>query len=150
MRLRKQLLTYDHRRSIPGELIGGVISDKLQSRKRKQLNRDPPAEHRLWGSYFGFAMVIIGLLVFTIQLDHAKDGHWNVTPLVGIVFAGLGNQIITTILVTCKTNERREKIPGLANIAVDAVDCYSQDADEIGVLVNFVRYGWGFVSATYP
>ncbi|KAH6896737.1 putative MFS transporter [Thelonectria olida] len=113
--------------SIPGELIGGVISDKLQSRKRKQLKRDPPAEHRLWGSYFGFAMVVIGLLVFTIQLEHAKDGHWNVTPLVGIVFAGLGNQIITTILVTY------------------AVDSCPSEADDIGVLVNFVRYGWGFI-----
>ena len=47
-------------------------------------------------------MVIIGLLIFTIQLHNAKDGHWNITPLVGIALAGFGNQVITTILITCE------------------------------------------------
>lgn len=45
-------------------------------------------------------MVIVGFLVFTIQLQNATK--WNITPLIGLAFAAFGNQIITTILITCK------------------------------------------------
>ncbi|KAH8799675.1 putative MFS transporter [Xylogone sp. PMI_703] len=113
--------------AIPGEFIGGTTSDLLQNRERKKRASAAAPEYRLWGSYFGFATVIIGLWVFTIQLQHATQGHWNITPLVGVAFAAFGNQIITTILVTY------------------AVDTHPEQSDNIGVFVNLVRYGWGFI-----
>jgi hypothetical protein len=46
---------------------------------------------------------------------------------VGIAIAAVGNQIVTTVLVTY------------------AVDCHTEHAASIGVFVNMVRSTWGFV-----
>jgi hypothetical protein len=53
---------------------------------------------------------------------------WNVTPVIGAAIASFGNQIITTTLTTF------------------AVDSYREKSADIGILVNFIRQTWGFVS----
>lgn len=113
--------------TIVGEQIGGRMSDLWMSMRRRKLNgRSPEPEYRLWLSYFGFVLCVIGVVVFLVQLYNA--GHtWNVTPLIGVGIAAAGNQVVTTVLVTY------------------AVDCYRQDAASVGVFITFVRQIWGFI-----
>lgn len=139
-----------------GIIIGSVIGEQLAGRgsdfwmtwkaKKMGVDRRPPPEWRLWLSYAGFLLAMVGLLVFGIRTEQAPHGHWNVTPIVrsrcaqdsteidladveqvGIAIAAVGNQIVTTILVTY------------------AVDCYSEHAASIGVFVNVFRSTWGFI-----
>jgi Major Facilitator Superfamily len=113
--------------SVLGEQLGGRGSDFFMRRASAKLgrNRHVAPEHRIWVSYLGFVAVIIGLVVFCVQVDSLMV--YNVTPIVGIGIAAFGNQIITTVLVTY------------------AVDCHQEHAASIGVFINLVRSTWGFI-----
>ena len=87
--------------AIIGEQSAGPLSDMLMKRRAKQLGHKPAPEYRLWLSHLGFATAIIGLIVFGVQLQNATPGVWNVTPAVGAGIASFGNQVVTTVLVTC-------------------------------------------------
>ncbi|KAF7197026.1 Efflux pump vrtL [Pseudocercospora fuligena] len=114
--------------SIIGEQIGGKLSDVWMGRKAKSLGyRSPQPEYRLWLSYGGFLLAMVGLIVFGVRLEQAPEGHWNVTPIVGIAIAAVGNQIVTTVLVTY------------------AIDCHVEHSASIGVFVNAIRSTWGFI-----
>ncbi|KAI0140457.1 MFS general substrate transporter [Xylariaceae sp. FL1272] len=104
-----------------GEQIGGFCSDRWMRQKRATT-----AEFRLWLSYFGYALSIVGLAVFLAQIASAGK-TWNITPTVGAGVASAGNQIVTTILITY------------------AVDCHRHEAAAIGVFITFVRQIWGFI-----
>lgn len=113
--------------TIIGEQMGGRVSDLWMTRgRRTRKGRSPPPEHRLWLSYFGYVLCIVGVVVFLVQLYYAGT-TWNVTPLIGVGICSAGNQIITTVLVTY------------------AVDCYRSDAASVGVFITFVRQIWGFI-----
>ncbi|CZR55677.1 related to synaptic vesicle transporter SVOP and related transporters (major facilitator superfamily) [Phialocephala subalpina] len=113
--------------SVLGEQFGGRGSDFWMRRAGKKVGRSGVvrAERRIWVSYPGFMTVIIGLVVFCVQVEHLS--HYNVTPIVGIAISAFGNQIITTVLVTY------------------AVDCHHEHAASIGVFINLVRSTWGFI-----
>jgi len=113
--------------SVIGEQLGGRGSDLWMRRQKSRGDRSGLAspEYRLWISYAGFATVICGLVVFTVQAD--KIQSYNVTPIVGLAISAFGNQIITTVLVTY------------------AVDCHHEHAASIGVFINLVRSTWGFI-----
>ncbi|KAJ6027626.1 uncharacterized protein N7446_003778 [Penicillium canescens] len=113
--------------SVIGEQMGGVLSDFWMSRRARRIDRKAEPEFRLWLSYFGFALTIIGLIVFLVCTQEAKTGHWNVTPIIGTAISAVGNQLVTTVMVTY------------------AVDCFPQEAASIGVFVTFVRQIWGFL-----
>lgn len=119
--------------TIIGEQLGGRLSDYWMRRQsmalKKKFGGDTRAEpeFRLWLSYFGFMLVIVGEIVFLVRLQQAPQGHWNVTPVVGIAIAACGNQVVTTVLVTY------------------AIDCHLEQAASIGVFVNFVRQVWAFL-----
>lgn len=113
--------------SVIGEQLGGFLSDAWMNRRSRKLNVSPAPEYRLWLSYIGFLMTLIGSVVFLVQTQHAAYLHWNITPLVGIAIGSCGNQIVTTILVTY------------------AVDCLVDEAASIGVFITFVRQIWGFI-----
>lgn len=113
--------------TIIGEQLGGRMSDLWMSRRRKKLHgRSPEPEFRLWLSYFGFTLCVIGLVVFLVQLYYAAN-TWNVTPLIGVGICSAGNQVVTTVLMTY------------------SVDCYRNDAASVGVFITFVRQIWGFI-----
>jgi hypothetical protein len=131
--------------SFIGEQIGGFMSDKWMARRRQQQAKKSgingaedgslPAiggevlvqpEFRLWLSYFGYALAIIGYTVFSVQIGKASSS-WNVTPLVGAAIGAAGNQLVTTVNITY------------------AVDCYRVDAASVGVFITFVRQTWGFI-----
>ncbi|PYH99953.1 MFS transporter [Aspergillus ellipticus CBS 707.79] len=113
--------------SVLGEQLGGVLSDRWMNLRAKKVHRKPEPEHRLWLSYIGFTLCIVGLIVFLVQTQVAKVGHWNVTPIIGIAICAGGNQIVTTVLITY------------------AVDCYHKEAGSVGVFITFVRQIWGFL-----
>ncbi|RKU41670.1 hypothetical protein DL546_004486 [Coniochaeta pulveracea] len=109
--------------SVLGEVVGGHLSDMWMAWRRK---RDPAVkpEFRLWLSYIGFILTIVGDIVFVVQIDRAGN---TITPDIGAAIAGIGNQIVTTVLITF------------------AVDSHREEAASIGVFIIFVRQMWGFV-----
>ncbi|KAF4965953.1 hypothetical protein FSARC_6292 [Fusarium sarcochroum] len=108
-----------------GEFGGGFLSDQWMWR-REGRGRKPEPEYRLWLSYFGYLLVICGVVVFFIQI--AKSGtKWNITPVIGAAIAAVGNQVVTTIMITY------------------AVDCYPSESAAIGVFITFIRQTWGFI-----
>lgn len=112
--------------SVIGEQLGGVLSDFWMNRRAKQIHGRPAPEYRLWLSYSGFVLTIIGLVVFLVRTEQATT--WNVTPLIGAGIAAAGNQIITTVMITY------------------AVDCHHhQESGSIGVFITFVRQILGFI-----
>lgn len=131
--------------SLIGEQIGGFMSDKWMSRRHQQQARKSGIatagnaedgsisgevlvvpEYRLWLAHVGYALSIVGFIVFSVQLGKASD-TWNVTPLVGAAIGAAGNQVVTTVLITY------------------AVDCYRLEAASVGVFITFVRQTWGFL-----
>jgi MFS family permease len=113
--------------SLIGEQMGGALSDYWMTRRQHRLNRKPDPEFRLWLSYFGFALVIIGIVVFLVCTQESPSGHWNVSPIIGTGIGAAGNQLVTTVMVTY------------------AVDCFPQEAASVGVFITFVRQIWGFI-----
>ncbi|KAH7409011.1 major facilitator superfamily domain-containing protein [Cadophora sp. MPI-SDFR-AT-0126] len=113
--------------SVIGEQLGGSLSDYWMKRRANKTGRHPAPEYRLWLSYAGFLMTIIGVVVFLVRTEQAPEHHWNITPVIGIAIAGAGNQIVTTVLVTY------------------AVDCHQDESASIGVFITFVRQIWGFI-----
>ncbi|KAJ7935430.1 major facilitator superfamily domain-containing protein [Mycena leptocephala] len=112
--------------SIIGEQVGGRASDWWMWRRHKKIDTSPPYEFRLWLAYIGYILSIIGVVVFLVQTGKLTD-KWNITPLVGVMICSVGNQIVTTVLITY------------------SVDCYREDSAGVGVFITFVRQIWGFI-----
>ncbi|THY80523.1 putative MFS multidrug transporter [Aureobasidium pullulans] len=112
--------------SIIGEQMFGALSDIWMNRRARSLGRRPTPEYRLWLSHIGYALTIVGIVVFLVQLQSAGK-QFNVTPTVGAGIAAVGVQAVTTVLITY------------------AVDSHQEHAASIGVFVTFVRQTWGFI-----
>lgn len=114
--------------AVIGEQIGGISSDRWMSRRtKKQGGVRPAPEYRLWLSYGGYVLSIVGVIVFLVETGNATPMHWQVSPTVGAGIAAAGTQIVTTVVVTY------------------CVDCYVEDAAAVGVFITFVRQIWGFI-----
>lgn len=113
--------------SVIGEQMGGRMSDFWMSRRSMRLNRKAEPEFRLWLSYFGFALTIIGVIVFLVCTQFSTPGHWSVSPIIGTGIGAVGNQLVTTVMMTY------------------AIDCFPHEAGSIGVFVTLVRQVWGFI-----
>lgn len=113
--------------SVIGEQLGGSLSDYWMNRRARKTGVKPAPEYRLWLSYAGFILTIVGIVVFLVRTQEAPAKHWNITPVIGIAIAGAGNQIVTTVLITY------------------AVDCHQEESASIGVFITFVRQIWGFI-----
>lgn len=112
--------------AVIGEQIGGIMSDAWMNAKARKDGTRPPPEYRVWLSYPGYALSIIGVIVFLVRTFQATT--WNVTPIIGAGIAAAGNQIVTTVLITY------------------AVDCHHErEAGSVGVFITFVRQTWGFI-----
>lgn len=112
--------------SLIGEQVGGRMSDQWMWRRRVRTGKSAPPEFRLWLSYIGYVLSIVGVVIFLVRTWQASN-RWNITPLVGAAIAAVGNQIVTTVLITY------------------AVDCYRVEAAGVGVFITFVRQMWGFI-----
>ncbi|KAF9893413.1 hypothetical protein FE257_011845 [Aspergillus nanangensis] len=113
--------------TVLGEQIGGSMSDYWMNRKTCTLGQRPDPEYRIWLSYPGTILAIVGVIVFLVCTQQALEKHWVVSPIIGTGVAAFGNQLVTTVMVTY------------------AVDSYPQDAGSVGVFITFVRQIWGFI-----
>lgn len=110
-----------------GELMGGVMSDLWMLWRGRHIGHRPAPEFRLWLSYIGFVLAMVGTIVFLVCTEQSRPGKWTVAPLVGTGIASFGNQVVTTVLITY------------------AVDNHPEDAGSVGVFINFARLIWGFI-----
>jgi hypothetical protein len=133
-------------RTLIGEQSGGPLSDFLINKQAKKIGHRPEPEYRLWLSHLGYGTVIVGLIVFGIQLENATPKQWNITPIIGAALIAFGKQIVTTVLITCKffstIREPAERV-------LDAVDCHPEEGSSVGSYMNLVHLIWGFVSSKY-
>ncbi|EAW08468.1 putative MFS transporter [Aspergillus clavatus NRRL 1] len=113
--------------SIIGEQLGGTISDLWMRQRERKIHRKPEPEYRLWLSYIGYILAIVGVVVFLVCTQLSKPNHWEIAPIIGIAIGAAGNQVVTTVLITF------------------AVDCYPQEAGSVGVFITFIRQVWGFL-----
>lgn len=113
--------------SLLGEQLGGSLSDYWMARRARQISKSPSPEFRLWLSYIGFLLTIVGVVVFLVRTEQAPHGHWNITPIIGVAIAAFGNQVVTTVSITY------------------AVDCHHHQAASVGVFITLVRQIWGFI-----
>jgi hypothetical protein len=113
--------------SLLGEQVGGSLSDFWMNSATRRRGSQPAPEYRLWLSYSGFALTIVGVIVFLVQTQNEPAGKWNITPVVGVAIAAFGNQVVTTVLITY------------------AVDCNHTESAAVGVFITFVRQAWGFI-----
>ncbi|RLL99162.1 hypothetical protein CFD26_105262 [Aspergillus turcosus] len=112
--------------SVLGEQLGGRISDLWMRQRERKIRKRPEPEYRLWLSYIGYILSIVGLIVFLV-CTQLSGNHWEVAPIIGIAIGAAGNQVVTTVLITF------------------AVDCYPEEAGSVGVFITFVRQIWGFL-----
>lgn len=113
--------------SVIGEQVGGWTSDHWMQWRSRKIQGAPRPEFRLWLSYLGFLLAILGTVLFLALTARAPKDHWNVGPVVGSGIAAAGNQIVTTVLITY------------------AVDCHTSQASSVGAVINLVRQILGFV-----
>ncbi|KAB8259801.1 major facilitator superfamily domain-containing protein [Aspergillus pseudonomiae] len=113
--------------TVLGEQIGGFIFDYWVNRRARRIRKAPDPEFRLWLSYPGIVLTMVGLIVCLVCTQQASEGHWTVTPIVGTGVAAFGNQVVTAAMVPY------------------AVDCRPDDAGSVGVFINFARQIWGFL-----
>lgn len=112
---------------VVGEQLSGPASDCWMQLLRKRKGHYNPAD-RLWVAYIGFVTVIAGLLVWGFQIQRATT--WDITPCIGVGVASFGNQIQSTILTAY------------------AVDICPHKSANVGILINFARLVYGFVSVS--
>lgn len=115
---------------ILGEQIGGWVSD-LWMKYFHFKNSEKTIEDRLWLSYPGFIIAIVGLIIYGVLLGNITDNTWRFGPLVGLCLASFGLQIITTILVTY------------------AIDSNPANASNIALFITVIRQVFGFVGPFY-
>ena len=113
--------------TVLGELMGGTMSDLWMSHRARRIGHRPAPEFRLWLSYIGFTLAMVGTIIYLVFAEQSQPGKWTVVPLVGTGIASFGNQVVTTVLYTY------------------AVNHHPEDAGSVGVFVNFVRLTWGFL-----
>lgn len=114
---------------ILGEQIGGWVSDYWMKWFRPK--RAFTIEDRLWLSYPGFIIAIIGLSIYGVLLENSRDFTWRFSPLIGLFLASFGLQIVTTVLITY------------------SIDSRPQRASEIVLFITVLRQVFGFVGPFY-
>lgn len=113
-----------------GEQLGGPLSDLFMKRSRLlRQERSTISELRIWAAYIGAAIAISGVLVYTIMLSKAEEGHWTIIPNIGIALAGAGNQIVAIVAIT---------------YAIDKMG--APNAGTVSSAINQYRQIWGFVA----
>lgn len=147
MKIFAKLLTNSS--CILGEIVGGPLSDQWQNWRSKRASSGCALpEDRLWLSHIGAVISIIGLTVFLVTISNATGMHFIISPTIGVGIAGFGVQIITTIVITCMSINLGYSLLVLTlTLPVDCSDCHRETKGlALGVGINLIRCGWGFVS----
>lgn len=119
-----------------GMIIGGILGEQAAGPSsdfmmhlyvQRHAGRRASPEFRLWLSFFGYATVVVGFLVWGFRTADLPPQKYDVSPIVGIGISSFGAQIITTSVFTYM------------------VDSYPAESAEIGIFANVVRQIWGFI-----
>ncbi|KAI3403423.2 hypothetical protein KGF56_003707 [Candida oxycetoniae] len=117
--------------SVIGEIIAGPLSDWWMKRCTAKRNGRRVIVDRLWLTYDGYLLVIVGLIVWGVYLTKATPNHWSIKPLVGAAITAAGNNKIATVITTF------------------AIDNDPKHAGEVSVYINLVRSLFGFIGPFY-
>lgn len=117
--------------SIIGEILAGPLSDWWMSfcirrRKGKKVIVD-----RLWLSYDGIILCIVGWIIFGVYLTKAKQNQWIITPLIGCAIGAAGQNIMSTVSTAF------------------AIDSDPVHASDVGMYINMWRLVYGFTGPFY-
>ncbi|KAJ5678566.1 MFS general substrate transporter [Penicillium maclennaniae] len=85
--------------TVTGEMANAILHKLLRARAAKPNDSHVRLSWYISLSYVGFVCMVVGLVVFCIQLDHTAPMHYNVTPIVGVGIAGFGNQVVSNFLI---------------------------------------------------
>ncbi|KAJ6466366.1 MFS multidrug transporter [Mycena sanguinolenta] len=116
--------------SVLGEQLAGYGSDVIANWRTRRVGRRVP-EFRLALAIPGFAISIIGVVVWGIQLQNAKVGKWNVTPDVASAIGLFGEQVVATVCVTY------------------AIENYVPETLDVAAFFAFVRQAYAFGAPFY-
>ncbi|KAF7357643.1 MFS multidrug transporter [Mycena sanguinolenta] len=116
--------------SVLGEQLAGYGSDVIANWRTRRVGRRIP-EFRLALAVPGFAISIIGVVVWGIQLQNAKPGKWNVTPDVASAIGLFGEQVVATVCVTY------------------AIENYVPETLDVAAFFAFVRQAYAFGAPFY-
>lgn len=70
--------------SVIGEQVSGPMSDWFMNRYARRVGRTHPT-HRLWISYIGFTTVIVGIIVWGVELAGVQEVYQYATTLVSTI-----------------------------------------------------------------
>ncbi|KAJ6466365.1 MFS multidrug transporter [Mycena sanguinolenta] len=116
--------------SVLGEQLAGYGSDVISNWRTRRVGRRIP-EFRLALAIPGFAISIIGLVVWGVQLQNAEVGKWNVTPDVASAIGLFGEQVVATVCVTY------------------AIENYVPETLDVAAFFAFVRQAYAFGAPFY-
>ncbi|KAJ2900740.1 MFS general substrate transporter [Zalerion maritima] len=113
--------------SLMGEQLGGFVSSRWMAFRSRGMGpgRPAPPPVRLWMYYPGALLTVAGCIIFLARAEFSTG--YEVWPVVGSGIASVGNQLVTTVMMTF------------------AVECNQDVAASVGVFVNLLRQTIGFV-----
>ncbi|KAL3468987.1 major facilitator superfamily domain-containing protein [Aspergillus californicus] len=114
---------------ILAERLAGPGSDWAMNRERRRAattNRQEHPESRLWFGLPGYAMSVIGVIIFGVTLQARV--HW-IGPCIGFGISNFGLQLVTTPLKTY------------------CVDCHAERSGSVLQMINVIRQ---VISFTVP
>ncbi|PKY07769.1 MFS general substrate transporter [Aspergillus campestris IBT 28561] len=113
--------------TVTGEIANAVFHALLNARTVKSGRAHMKLSWYISTSYIGFACMVVGLVVFCVQLDRTTPMHYSVVPIVGIGIAGFGNQVVANFLINY------------------AMQFDPEHAALTSVLLGFIRQTWCFI-----
>ncbi|GAA6040073.1 hypothetical protein JCM8097_004768 [Rhodosporidiobolus ruineniae] len=79
-----------------GEIIAGRVSDLYMMWRTRKAGGERDSVWRLPFALPGYLLGAVGVIIFGVQLQNMQEGHWNVTPIVGVAIAVFSLQLVTT------------------------------------------------------
>ncbi|MCJ1379825.1 hypothetical protein MMC17_002928 [Xylographa soralifera] len=111
-----------------GELLAGLVGDRLLYLYRKAHEGDPKPEARLQAIWPGFILLPVGVIIEGVCFQYRT--HWA-SPVIGIGIGCFGLQIVST------------------NVYAYVTDCYKPQSAEVSTLLNFARQTFSFTIGFY-
>lgn len=132
--------------TVTGEMACAILHKLLKAHAAKHNESHVKLSRYISLSYVGFMCMVVGLVVFCIQLDHTAPMHYNVTPIVGIGIAGFGNQVVSNLLINCMFSVLlRLTVAALTHSIVDVMQSEPEHAALTSVLLGLIRQTWCFI-----
>ena len=133
--------------TVTGEIANAVFHALLNARTVRSGRAHMKLSWYISTSYIGFACMVVGLVVFCVELDRTTPMHYSVVPIVGIGIAGFGNQVVANFLINCMFSPALY-LDGVLTGCVCCADAMQFDPEHAAltsVFLGFVRQTWCFI-----